>query len=315
MTNHHTNRPLRTVALLLAAPALLLAGACQSVPTDRDTYDTPQAAVEATIAAMRSDDIERMHAIFGPEVVDLMDSGDEVHDRERRRDFVALYDEAHSLEKEQADFYVLHIGKIESPFAIPLVETGGKWHWDTEEGREEIIDRRIGRNELDVIQVCQAIVDAQMEYAEVDRDGDGVNAYATRFRSSPGKKDGLYWPTAEGEEQSPLGEFIVAAEAEGYEGRGARRLPRLHLQDPVRPGRRRARRRVQLHPRRQDDRRLRDSRVPRRVRRLRDHVLPGEPRRRGVRERPRGEDPRDREGGVPLRPGRLGEVGPRSRVM
>jgi hypothetical protein len=131
--------------------------------------------------------------------------------------YLELFDEAHVVEKESEDVAILHVGSLEWPFPIPIVKDEGLWYFDSEAGREEIIDRRVGRNELSTIQVCLAYVDAQRDYFRNDWDGDGILEYAQRVLSSSGKKDGLYWPTQDGEELSPLGDMAAEAEAEGYD--------------------------------------------------------------------------------------------------
>jgi hypothetical protein len=114
---------------------------------------------------------------------------------------------------------VLVYGDDDFPFAIPIVKKGEQWHFDTDAGRSEILARRIGRNELATIQVCLAYVDAQREYGSTDRDGDGLFEYAQKFRSTPGKEDGLYWPSEPGQPESPLGELVADARSEGYAGK------------------------------------------------------------------------------------------------
>jgi hypothetical protein len=117
---------------------------------------------------------------------------------------------------QDTDSKTLIVGKSDWPFPIPIVKDRQKWVFDAEEGKEEILDRRIGNNELSAIQVCKAIGDAQHDYALLDPNGDGVHEYAQRFASDAGKHNGLYWPTAEGEAPSPLGELVAAASEEGY---------------------------------------------------------------------------------------------------
>ena len=143
-------------------------------------------------------------------------SGDTVSDRADWKQFLELYDAKHTLDKSGDDRVVLSVGADAWPFPAPLVKTAAGWHFDAEAGREEVLNRRVGRNELDTIQTLLAVVDAQHEYARVDYDKDGFPTYAQRFRSSPGKKDGLYWPTAAGEPQSPLGDLVAKATGEGY---------------------------------------------------------------------------------------------------
>jgi len=180
-------------------------------------FDTPEAAVESLIAAVRANDEAKLLAIFGPEGRSVVGSGDTVRDKTDRAAAVAAYDAAHKIERE-GDKATLVIGKDDWPFAIPIVKRANGWVFDTKAGADELLSRRIGRNELDTIKTCEAYVDAQFEYAEKDRNGDGVREYAQRFLSSPGKHDGLYWDEGAGEEESPLGPLIVNARAEGYTG-------------------------------------------------------------------------------------------------
>jgi len=133
-----------------------------------------------------------------------------------RQRFVKSYEEMNKLVKENDKKIVLHVGNGDWPLPIPIVKKGEGWRFDTKEGKEEMLNRRIGRNELNAIQVCLAYVDAQREYAMKDRDGDGLLEYAKKFRSKEGKKDGLYWEAKEGEEQSPLGDLFAKAVKEGY---------------------------------------------------------------------------------------------------
>ena len=158
-----------------------------------------------------------MLAIFGPGAKELIFSGDAVADKQRRARFVKAYDEKNRLVQQGNDM-ILVIGKEDWPFPIPVMKKGDSWVFDIARGREEILNRRIGENELNTIQVCRAIVDAQREYAMKDRDKNGLLEYAQKFRSDPGKKNGLYWDSKAGEPQSPLGPITVQARGEGYQG-------------------------------------------------------------------------------------------------
>ena len=143
---------------------------------------------------------------------DIIDSGDEVADEKAREKFLAAYDAKHTV-KVDGKKASLVIGADDFPFPVPLFRAKTGWQFDTDRGRQEILYRRIGQNELDTIQTCLAFVDAENEYADKDR-GDGVGTYAQRILSSPGKKDGLYWPSDNND--SPLGELAAEASAEGY---------------------------------------------------------------------------------------------------
>jgi hypothetical protein len=179
------------------------------------TFPSAEEAVKAGIAAVKGNDNKELLAILGDDAKDLISSGDPVADKANREQFLKAYDEKHQLIKE-GDNYILTVGKQDWPYPIPVVKKGNRWGFDTAQGREEILNRRIGENELSTIQVLLAIVDAQREYASKDRDGDGVLAYAQKFGSDPGKKNGLYWEAKPGEEQSPLGEMVAKAWLEGY---------------------------------------------------------------------------------------------------
>ena len=143
-------------------------------------------------------------------------SGDPVADSNTREKFIAAYDAKHALELEGDGTQTLILGDDNWPFPIPLVNKGGEWQFDTKAGADEILRRRVGRNELSTIQVVEAYVQAQNEYAALDPAGLGRGVYARRFLSKPGKKDGLYWPTKAGETESPLGDIAAKASVEGY---------------------------------------------------------------------------------------------------
>ena len=181
------------------------------------TFASAEEAVKALIAAAKSNDDKEMLAIFGPGAKELIFSGDAVADQQRRARFVKAYDEKNRLVQQGNDM-ILVIGKEDWPFPIPVMKKGDGWVFDLARGREEILNRRIGENELNTIQVCRAIVDAQREYAMKDRDKNGLLEYAQKFRSDPGKKNGLYWDSKAGEPQSPLGPITVQARGEGYQG-------------------------------------------------------------------------------------------------
>ncbi|MET0849745.1 MAG: DUF2950 domain-containing protein [Candidatus Rokuibacteriota bacterium] len=178
-------------------------------------FDSLEEAERALVDALRKGDDKALGSIFGPGASGLVSSGDAVRDRQIRERFVAMYEEQHRLEGGGGKV-VLVVGKDDFPLAIPLVADGPWWRWDTAAGREEIVNRRIGQNELNTIQVCLAYVDAQREYYLRDPDRNGLLQYARAFASSPGKRDGLFWPTKEGEPPSPLGLFVARAKAEGY---------------------------------------------------------------------------------------------------
>jgi hypothetical protein len=213
-----------TIAALAAFLGLSLTACTTSTPEQQKGYKSPSDAVEALVTALKTDDDKGLLLVLGPEAKELIFSGDEVADRTIRQKFVEAYDEKNSIEAD-GDRFLLVIGENDWPFTIPLVEKNGKWMFDSAGGKEEILNRRIGKNELDTIQVLLAIVDAQREYAMEDRDGDSLMEYAQKFSSDPGEKNGLYWPTEEGEESSPLGELAANARAEGYTSEGSKSNP------------------------------------------------------------------------------------------
>jgi len=205
----------RLLAVSLVVMILTFAGMTAEAAPKQKGFATPEEAVKAFATAMRSNDNKELLAIFGKDEKKLISSGDPVRDKQRREKFIAEYDSKNSLAREGKKMLLI-IGEKDWPFPIPLIEKGGQWFFDTKAGKEEILNRRIGENELDTIQTMLAIVDAEREYAMKDRDKNGLLEYAQKFGSDPGKKNGLYWETKEGEEPSPLGELVVKARAEGY---------------------------------------------------------------------------------------------------
>lgn len=209
-----TSRVLLTAALFgLSAPVFA-----------QEQFNTPEAAVEALLAAAKAGDQDAIIKVLGPDGELIASSGDPIADTNIREAFVAAFDAKHAIEMEGDGTQTLIIGTDDWPFPIPLVNKAGEWQFDTKAGLVEILSRRIGRNELSAIQVLQAYVQAQNEYAALDPAGLGRGVYAQRIVSLPGKKDGLFWPTAEGEQPSPLGELAAKASAEGYKA-GDRPIP------------------------------------------------------------------------------------------
>jgi len=210
-------RRARSAELLAPLAALIFFFATAFGALAQQDYKTTQEAVDALIAAARSGDEKALLFVLGPDGDDITSSGDKVADEATRKRFVGLYDAKHEIAMKGEHKAILVVGEDDYPFPIPLERVkSGLWSFDTVEGRNEILYRRIGRNELDTIQTCLAYVDAQSDYAEKDRTGAGVGVYAKRFISEPGKKDGLYWPAAQGDEESPLGELFADASREGY---------------------------------------------------------------------------------------------------
>ena len=225
-----TNKELsaRAAFRLLAAAVILMififSGVNAGAALKQKGFATPEAAVRAFAAAMESNDENELLSIFGMAGKELISSGDPVRDKQRRETFIADYNRKNKLAQEGSRM-ILNVGEKDWPFPIPLVKQGDQWFFDTKAGKEEILNRRIGENELSTVQTLLAIVDAQREYAMHDRNNDGIREYAEKFGSDPGKKNGLYWTTQPGEAPSPLGELVAEARAEGYRRSGTQQGP------------------------------------------------------------------------------------------
>lgn len=207
---------IRTFTILGLALAL---NACTGKKDEgqQAVYATPDEAVAAFVAALQKDDTSALKNILGPGTDALLSSGDPVADKDARTDFVASYQEKHAMTADGDNKMVLVVGNNDWPMPIPLIKKDGKWSFDGAAGAEELINRRIGGNELGAIAVSRGFVDAQKEYASEGRDGDAAGIYAMKLLSDEGMHNGLYWPTAEGETPSPVGEFIANSAAEGYQ--------------------------------------------------------------------------------------------------
>jgi hypothetical protein len=188
------------------------------------SFRSPEDAVKALVAATAARDHATIDAILGPDVKDLL-SGDPKQDSIEFATFAGLVAQFSQLVQKNDDRYVLNIGDQNWPFPIPLVKKDGAWFFDTAAGRDEIVNRRIGEDELVAIGVCRTYLAAQREYASEDRVGDGVLRFAQKLRSTPGQKDGLYWQAAPDEDASPFGPFIAEVHAEGYGGKTAEGQP------------------------------------------------------------------------------------------
>lgn len=210
------SRTRRLALVALASVGIVSAAGCRSV--EQQSFETPEAAVDALVAALRPEvDPDRLKEVLGPDIQDALPSGDQVADRAAVELFLERYDRGRRIVDGPDGQRILEIDTDNWPFAFPIVQADGKWMFDTIAGLDELDNRRIGYNELDTIQTCLAIVDAQREYARLDVDGDGIREYARKFMSDDGKRNGLYWPTQEGQPLSPLGDLIAQAAAEGYE--------------------------------------------------------------------------------------------------
>lgn len=207
------------VPLLAAVLWLAVAHAAPvNAPRPQQSFPSAEDAVAAFVAALRDNREADLRTILGPEADRVIDSGDRYADRELRKQFVALYDEKHSIDQKTPGHAELDVGPNDWPLPIPLVESNGRWTFDTKTGAQTIVDRRIGRNELSAIRTLLASVDAQHDYFDRAQRAEGTGVYATRLISTPGHHDGLYWPAAQGEPESPLGPLIDAARDAGYPG-------------------------------------------------------------------------------------------------
>jgi hypothetical protein len=186
------------------------------------TFTSSQEAVTAFIQATRDGNSPELQIILGPGSEQIISSGDEVADKNARDWFVANYEARHTLVETAPNQLTLNVGKAEWPLPIPLVHANGKWYWDGAAGKEEILYRRIGHDELAAINVCKGVVAAQHDYASTGHDGQPAGAYASRLVSDPGKQNGLYWDVPEGENPSPAGPLLAQANAEGYDTSGKR---------------------------------------------------------------------------------------------
>ncbi len=211
-------------SILLAAGLLMSPGFCGlgqaaskgAKQVKQKVFSSPREAVTAFIGALKNKDVPELLAIFGPGSKDLIRSGDKVADKQTRKLVLNAFEEKNKIVEVSDRKAVLDVGRDNWPFPIPIVKKNGKWRFDTKAGRQEILDRRIGRDELAAIGCCTGYVDAQRAYATQIHDKAGVFEYAQKFISTPGKKDGLYWETGAGEKTSPMSIFMANARRLGY---------------------------------------------------------------------------------------------------
>ena len=205
-------------AVALAGVAIAADTPAAASSIQQKVFKTPEAAAEALISAAEKFDVQALTEIFGPDGVDLVVSEDQVSDRNISAGFAAQARTKTLVTRDPDNkkVAVLSVGAEDWPLPIPIVKTSGKWRFDTAAGRDELLYRRIGSNELDAIEICLGYVEAQHEYAYVKREGSLVNQYAQRIISTPGTQDGLAWRGSDGSWQGPVGEGIARAIAEGY---------------------------------------------------------------------------------------------------
>ena len=234
-----SGRTMRILGSAVVAAALLAgAGVAGAAGAAQSAFASAEDALAAMVGAMRRPSSGALATIVGPGSQAWLFSGDDVADRAAIEKFVAAYDKRHVIARQGDDRATVTVGDDDWPLPIPLVRAGAQWRFDGAAGRDEVLARRIGRNELETIRVLEAMADAQVEYARGRRDR---TAYAQKFASSPGRKDGLYWPVRAGEPASPLGPLVAQAAREGY-GDGKVRpyhgyvFRMLKAQGPAAPG-------------------------------------------------------------------------------
>jgi DUF2950 family protein len=220
--------------------------ACGSQTAQRHrTFASPEDAVNALAQAVKAGSLDEVRAIFGPDGQALIDASDPATARRNQQIFAVAFKERWRLEDRGSEGKTLVIGNEEWPFPIPLVKDGTAWRFDTAAGKEEVLARRVGRNELAVIRLCLTYVAAQRIYAREGHDGEPAGLYARTFRSDPGRHNGLYWPATRGEKRSPLGDLVAHAAAESPVAREDRAQPSpfhgyyfkiLTAQGPAAPG-------------------------------------------------------------------------------
>lgn len=215
------NRSPLLAVILFAAIALALPGCGERTPvTAQQSFESPDDAVAALVAAVEADDVATLQKLLGPGVEGVLSSGDAVADRNARTSFLRKFRLQHRFVAGGPDDLALLVGEDDWPLPIPLAREGERWHFNGTAGAQEILLRRIGSNELHTIDVMRGFVAAQEEYAASGHDGLRPGIYAQRLRSQPGKHDGLYWEVGANEKLSPAGPLLAAAAAEGYDGEG-----------------------------------------------------------------------------------------------
>ena len=228
------------LGLFCAGAALAAQSPAQKEAPKQALFSTPDDAVKALLAAAEAKDQAAMMTVFGPEREKLL-TGDPVADQNSLERFAANLHKASQLEKVSDTKFTLLVGEDKHPFPVPIVQEAGQWRFDTAAGLEEMLNRRIGRNELSAIMTCRAYVVAQWEYftQPLDTTEDGLAVYAQRFTSTPGKHDGLYWDTPEGAPMSPLGDLIAERRAAGYVAAGRPRSAPASTEGGAAPARQR----------------------------------------------------------------------------
>jgi hypothetical protein len=213
----HTGSFIGSAALLIFAACILgISSPALSQQPGQKTYSSPEEASLAFLEAVRSADQLSLRQVLGPSANEIISSGDQDEDRRSRQRFIEKYQQMHRLGKEQEGKLTLYVGAENWPMPVPLVSKRNRWYFDSDDGRREILLRRVGRNELEAIAVCRALVEAQTEYRAKPHDGDSVKQFAARFVSDEGKENGLYWETDGDKPESPIGPLLTFASSEDY---------------------------------------------------------------------------------------------------
>jgi hypothetical protein len=228
--NHRMNRDgmYRHASLTIFVASIAVAFLLSPVSAQeakQGVFASPEVAMKALVEMFQTGDRKGLMVVLGPEGEDIIDSGDEVQDKNMRERFVKVYHERVDFVKEKEDRVSVILGNDNWPFSIPIMKKGEGWVFDTKTGKEEVVRRRIGRNELNAIQVCTAYIEAQREYAGTDRERDGIIQYAQKIWSDPNRRNGLYWEPAEGEAPSPFGPFVARAAEKGYTSKDEKPVP------------------------------------------------------------------------------------------
>lgn len=216
-----------TLKLLSSTVALFIGASIASA--EPATFPTPEAATDAFVAALQAQDRAALLTIFGPESDDLIGSGDPDADAQAREQFLAEYGTFHQIVPAGDNRVELEIGRSLWPFPVAITKSDAGWSFDAEGARDEILARRIGMNELDVIELMRRAITVQSAFRQTDYDGDGVMEFASSILSTPGQRDGLYWPPEEGTPDSPIGAFMAQAAADGVSIDGVDQAPLPYL--------------------------------------------------------------------------------------
>ena len=204
-----------TSALIVAAAVAIVSCARSEPSPQQQTFASPEEAVQGLAKVVQAADVQQLTEIFGPDSKELVDTSDPLTARRNRETFTVAFGEGWKLVDAEPRGKTLVIGNEDWPFPVPIVQDGNRWRFDTAAGKAEVLARRIGRNELAVLRICNTYVSAQRHYAQRGHDGKPAQLYAQNFRSAPGTENGLFWPEVKGKPLSPLGDLVAQAASEG----------------------------------------------------------------------------------------------------